>query len=62
MEEAAEDIVEEVEEITHPELTVTDAEVSVSDEYRPLKDIIELLDLLGQDPHGYVTRAREGLI
>jgi hypothetical protein len=66
LEEVAEEIVEEVEEeievIAHPEPTITEAEVSVSDEYRPLKDIIELLDFLGQDPEGYVTMAREGLI
>ena len=57
--EALEDVVEEVEEEIE---AVAHIETTASQEYRPIKDVIELLDILGQDPHGYVTRAREGLV
>ena len=53
--EVVEEVEEEIEAFAHIEPTA-------SQEYRPIKDVIELLDILGTDPHGYVTRARESLV
>lgn len=60
-----ESALEEVAEvIAHPEPVVEQVEyyTEPGHPYRPLRDVIEALDTLGQDPHGYVEQAREGLV
>ena len=60
-ESALEDVAEV---IAHPEPVVEQVEYYTDHghPYRPLRDVLEALDTLGEDPHGYVERAREGLV
>lgn len=60
-ESALEDVAEV---IAHPEPVVEQVEYYTDHghPYRPLRDVLEALDTLGEDPHGYVEAAREGLV